>query len=145
MASYHAVVWLDRKEAHIITFEQGIVELQRIKSRSHHLAPGGHAGAHQNMHGRASAHGHHSPAGGHATVDQDYYHKIAQALAEIKEILVTGPAQAKVEFRAHCERHDPIIAKAIIGVVPSDHPSDEQLVVMAREHFIKYDHMHSQR
>ena len=142
MTSYHAVVWLDRKEAHILTFAQGEVDIQRIKSRSHHKAPGGHAGSHQGMHGRASAQGHHSPEGGHAVADQNYYHQVAQSLAGVKEILVTGPAQAKDEFRAHCERHNPDIAKAIAEVVPSDHPSDEQLVVLARKYFVKYDHMH---
>ena len=142
MTGYHAVVWLDRKEAHILTFAQGEVDIQRIKSRSHHKAPGGHAGSHQGMHGRASAQGHHSPEGGHAVADQNYYHQVAQSLAGVKEILVTGPAQAKDEFRAHCERHNPDIAKAIVEVVPSDHPSDEQLVVLARKYFVKYDHMH---
>ena len=142
MTSYHAVVWLDRKEAHILTFAQGEVDIQRIKSRSHHKAPGGHAGTHQGMHGRASAQGHHSPEGGHAVADQNYYHQVAQSLTGVKEILVTGPAQAKDEFRAHCERHNPDIAKAIVEVVPSDHPSDEQLVVLARKYFVKYDHMH---
>lgn len=145
MTSYHAVVWLDHKEAHILTFEQGVVDVQRIKSRSHHKAPGGHAGTHQNMHGRASAQGHHSPEGGHATSDQTFYHKIAQALVGIKEILVTGPAQAKDEFRAHCERHDAAIAKAIIAVEPSNHPSDEQLAVLAQKYFIKYDRLHAQQ
>ncbi len=142
MTSYHAVVWLDRKEAHVLTFEQGEVDVQRIKSRYHHKAPGGHAGSHQQMHGRASAQGHHSPEGGHGLVDPHYYHQIAQSLVGVKEILVTGPAQAKDEFRTHCAQHEPAIASAIVEVVPCDHPSDAQLAALARKYFVKYDHMH---
>jgi len=45
---------------------------------------------------------------------------------------------------AHVIMIDKEIAKAIVGVVTSDHPSDGQLVAMAREHFLKYDRMQSQ-
>jgi hypothetical protein len=57
---------------------------------------------------------------------------------------VTGPAQAKDEFKAHCARHDKDIDKAIVGVVTSDHPSDGQLVAMAKQYFLKHDKMNGQ-
>jgi stalled ribosome rescue protein Dom34 len=142
MSTYHAIVWLDRSEAHVIMFDREHVEMEKIKSRSTHKATGGHVGSHQGMHGRGEgASGHHSPQGGHASHDENFYHAVAEALAGVHEILVTGPAQAKDEFKAHCAHHDPAIAKAIVGVVTSDHPSDAQLVVMARQYFLKYDLM----
>jgi len=76
--------------------------------------------------------------------DEAYYHSVAEALQGVHEILVTGPAQAKDEFRAHCQRHDKDIEKAIVGVVSSDHPSDGQLVAMAKQYFLKHDKMHGQ-
>jgi stalled ribosome rescue protein Dom34 len=145
MSTYHAIVWLDRSEAHVIMFDREHVEAQKIKSRSQHRATGGHVGSHQGMHGRGEgASGHHSPQGGHASTDEDFYHSVAQALAGVHEILVTGPAQAKDEFKAHCARHDKAIDKAIVGVVASDHPSDAQLVAMARQYFLKHDIMRGQ-
>lgn len=145
MSTYHAIVWLDRSEAHVIMFDREHVESERIKSRSQHKATGGHVGSHQGMHGRGdSASGHHSPQGGHASHDETYYHSVAEALKGVHEILVTGPAQAKDEFKAHCERHDKDIAKAIIGVISSDHPSDGQLVAMAKQYFLKHDKMQGQ-
>lgn len=145
MSTYHAIVWLDRSEAHVIMFDREHVEAQRIKSRSHHKATGGHVGSHQGMHGRGdSASGHHSAQGGHASHDDNFYHSVAEALKGVHEILVTGPAQAKDEFKAHCERHDKDIAKAIVGVISSDHPSDGQLVALAKEHFLKHDRMQGQ-
>lgn len=140
MTTFHAVVWIDHSEAHVVMFDREHVEAQRIKSRSHHKARGGHVGSHQLKHGRGpAASGSHTPQGGHATVDDEFYHEVAEALTGVHEILVTGPAQAKTEFRAHCHRHDPAVDKAIVDVVTSDHPSDGQLVAMARQYFLKYD------
>jgi hypothetical protein len=144
MSTYHAIVWLDRSEAHVILFDREHIAAQKIKSRSTHRPPGGHGGSHQGSPRGPGAHGHHSPAGGHGTADEAYYHAIAESLKGVHEILVTGPAQAKDEFKAHCERHDKDIARAIVGVVPSDHPSDGQLVAMARQYFLKYDRMQGQ-
>jgi stalled ribosome rescue protein Dom34 len=140
MSTFHAVVWLDRREAHVLMFDREHIESERIKSRSHHKSKGGHVGSHHDMHGRgASVSGSHSPEGGHNSSDENFYHEVAQALAGVHEVLVTGPAQAKDEFRAHCKRHDPAVDKAIVDVVSSDHPSDGQLVAMARQYFHKYD------
>lgn len=142
MSTNHAIVWIDRSEAHVIMFDREHVEAQRIKSRSHHKAMGGHVGSHQNKHGRgAEGSGHHSPQGGHGTGDETFYHSVAEALKGVHEVLVTGPAMAKDEFRAHCQRHDKDIDKAIVGVVTSDHPSDGQLVAMAKQYFLKHDQM----
>lgn len=140
MTTFHAVVWIDRREAHVLMFDREHVESERIKSRSHHKATGGHVGSHQLKHGRGpGASGGHSPEGGHNTGDDHFYHEVAQALIGAHEILVTGPAEAKNEFRAHCQRHDKAIDQAIVDVVSSDHPSDGQLVAMAKKYFVKFD------
>lgn len=36
MATFHAVVWVDHSEAHVLMFDREHLETQRIKSRSHH-------------------------------------------------------------------------------------------------------------
>jgi stalled ribosome rescue protein Dom34 len=102
-------------------------------------------GTHQGKHGRgAEGSGGHSPDGGHAQSDEDYYHVVAQALAGVQEVLVTGPAMVKDEFRAHCKRHDKAVDKAIVDVITSDHPSDGQLLAMAKQYFVKHDKMQGQ-
>ena len=141
MSTFHAIVWLDRSEAHVVMFDREHIAAQKIKSRSHHKPTGGHMGSHQGSGHGPSTSGHHSPGGGHATSDDGFYHSIAEALKGSHEILVTGPAQAKDEFKAHCARHDKDIDKAIVGVVASDHPSDGQLVAMAKQYFLKHDKM----
>jgi hypothetical protein len=143
MSTNHAIVWIDRSEAHVIMFDRAHVESQLIKSRTtHRKAMGGHVGTHQGKHGRAAEDsGRHSPDGGHAQSDENYYHEVAQALAGVHEVLVAGPAQAKDEFRAHCQRHDKAVDKAIVAVIASDHPTDPQLVAMAKQYFLKHDKM----
>jgi hypothetical protein len=120
MTTYHAIVWLDHQEAHVIHFDREHIEAQKIKSRSVHKA------------------------GNTAGTDDQYFHSVAHALEGAHEILITGPASAKDELRAHCERHDKGVAQRIVGVLPSDHPSDGQLVAWARQYFHKYDAMQSQ-
>lgn len=144
MSTFHAIVWLDRSEAHVILFDREHIAAQKIKSRSTHKATGGHTGSHQGSGRGPGASGHHSPGGGHASADENFYHAIAESLKGVHEILVTGPAQAKDEFRAHCARHDKDIDQAIVDVIVSDHPSDGQLVAMARQYFLKYDRMNGQ-
>lgn len=146
MSTNHAIVWIDRFEAHLIMFDRAHVETQRIQSRSTvHKPMGGHVGTHQGKHGHGGqGSGSHSPDGGHAQSDHAYYHEVALALAGVHEILVTGPAMAKDEFRTHCKEHEKAIDKVIVDVIPSDHPSDGQLLAMAKKYFLKYDKLQGQ-
>ena len=40
MSTFHAVVWLDHSEAHVVMFDREHMEAQRVKSRSHHKHQG---------------------------------------------------------------------------------------------------------
>ena len=40
MSTFHAVVWMDQSEAHVVMFDREHAEAQRIKSRSHHKHQG---------------------------------------------------------------------------------------------------------
>jgi len=119
MTTFHAVVWMDHQEAHVLMFDRAHVESQRIKSRSHHK--------HQGK--------------GHET--GPFYADIARALHGTHEVLLTGPGQARDEFRTWCAAHAAAVAKTIVDSVSSDHPSDAQVVAMARQYFKKFDQMAS--
>ena len=117
MSTFHAVVWMDHSEAHVLMFDREHVEAQRIKSRTHHK--------HQGKYGDAAA----------------FFADVAKALAGTHEILLTGPGLARNQFREWCNSHHSPIVQALVDSVPSDHPSDAQLVSMARNYFKKYDNM----
>ena len=40
MSTFHAVVWLDHQEAHVMMFDREHMQSQRIHSRSHHKHQG---------------------------------------------------------------------------------------------------------
>jgi len=117
MSTFHAVVWMDHHEAHVLMFDREHVESQRVKSRSHHK--------HQGKGGDASA----------------FYADVAQALQGVHEVLLTGPGATRNAFRDWCQTHAKAAAGVIVDSIASDHPSDKQLVALARQYFKKFDAM----
>ena len=117
MRTFHAVVWMDHQEAHVVMFDREHIEAKRIHSRSHHK--------HQGKAGDTSA----------------FYADVAKALTGTHEVLVTGPGLARNEFRDWCAAHQKSTAAAIVDSIASDHPSDGQLVALAKHYFKKFDAM----
>ena len=64
---------------------------------------------------------------------------IAKALSGTHEVLVTGPGSARDEFRAWCHTHQATVGHTIVDSIASDHPSDAQVVALARQYFQKFD------
>jgi len=117
MSTFHAVVWMDHQEAHVLMFDREHVESQRIRSRSHHK--------HQGKAGDASA----------------FFAEVAKALTGSHEVLLTGPGAARNEFREWCGSHARSAAEVIVDSIATDHPTDNQLVALARQYFRKFDAM----
>jgi stalled ribosome rescue protein Dom34 len=126
MSHYHAVVWLDHAEAHVMHFSPEVVEKQLILP----------ADPHKNLNIKSGKMG-----SGKAKEDQKYYHDVAQALADAGEVLVVGPANAKLQFIKHIHTHDKDLGDKIIGVETVDHPTDAQVVAYARKYFVAKDQM----
>ena len=126
MPHFHAVVWLDHNEAHVMHIAPDDVE----KSVVHPAHP------HKHVHSKSGTVG-----SGKAAEDKTYYHAIAEALAGAQEILVVGPAQAKLQLIKHLHAHDHAIADKVVGVESIDHPTDGQLVAYARKYFVAKDKM----
>jgi stalled ribosome rescue protein Dom34 len=126
MSHYHAIVWLDHVEAHVMHVSPDDVEKSLIQPQNQH----------HKLHSRAGTLG-----DGRAREDQDYYHRIAEALKGASELLIVGPAQAKLQLLKHIHAHDPELVKNIVGVETVDHPTDAQLVAYARKYFLAKDKM----
>ena len=119
MSTFHAVVWMDHSEAHVVMFDREHTEAQRIKSRSDHK----HQGKTEDL--------------------SQFFAAIAQALSGTREVLLAGPGLARNQFRDWCAKHNAAVAGAVVDSVAADHPSDAQLVAMARQYFKKFDNMAS--
>ena len=92
MPHYHAVVWLDHAEAHVMHFTS-----EDVEKFSAHASD-----RHPHMHHKRG-----SVGAGHQAGEPHYFDRIAALLAGAAEILVVGPGSAKLELVRHLDRHQP--------------------------------------
>ena len=79
MAHYHAVIWIDHREARVFHFSPA--EADRLVVLPHDPT--------RHIHHKANSIG-----SGHAAEDEDFYHRVAEEVADAGAILITGPANA---------------------------------------------------
>lgn len=123
---FHAVVWIDHREARVFHFSPTDVE----KLVLHPDHPTKH------IHHKANEIG-----SGNVPADHEFLHAVAQSIADAGAVLIAGPANAKNQLVAHIEKHDPQLKKIIAGVETVDHPSDGQLVAHARKYLKATDRL----
>lgn len=129
MQHYHAVVWLDHREARVFFFDRDKVDEVDLAARAPH---------HAVHHYKGAISGKRSPD------DQKFLHEIVEALKPAKEWLILGPGGAKLELVKHVQKHDAALADHIVGVESADHPTDKQIVAHARHYFKAADRMRPQ-
>lgn len=128
MSHYHVVVWIDHAEAHVMHISSDDIESSIVRpSKPHH-----------HLHNKRGAVG-----VGRAPEDQHFYHEVVEAMKGAQEILIVGPANAKLSLVKHIHSHDQQMIDKVIGVETVDHPSDAQLVAYARKYFDAADRMRS--
>ncbi len=119
MTLFHAVVWIDHQNARILQFDAEHVESSRVKAQSHYTR----------QHGSS------------VRTEHEYFAHVCDALAGIGEVLVTGSKTAQADLRHYVDKHRPEIASRIVGYETVDHPTENQLVAMARTYFLRHDRM----
>ncbi len=127
---YHALVWIDHREAKVFEFNATEVDRKVIGST--------HPGEH--LHHKANA-----GDSGHAPLDKQFLRHVSKAVASAGAILITGPASAKKELQRLIEEEQPELAKRISAVQTVDHLSDGDLVALGRTFFKADDRMHAQK
>ncbi len=119
MTMFHAVVWLDHQTAQILQFDAEHVEAQKVKAHSHHTA----------QHGSS------------VRTEHEFFGHVCEALAKIPEVLVVGPKTGLTDFEHYTKKHSPDTATRIVGFEVVDHPTEKQLVALARKYFLRHDRM----
>ena len=122
----HAVVWIDHREAHILRFGASDVDRTVLRSESHD----------PHLHHKANTIG-----SGNAPIDTDLFGRVATALDGAQAILITGPANAKLELKKFLGQSHPALAKQVLGVEAADHPTEGELVAHARAFFKTADRL----
>ncbi len=119
MTTFHAVVHIDHQSAQVLQFDAEHVQASKVKASSRHTA----------QHGSG------------VRTEHEYYAHVCDALEGIAEILVVGPNTGLADFHHYVSKHRPQTARRIVDFQPADHPSEGQLVALARKYFLKYDRM----
>jgi stalled ribosome rescue protein Dom34 len=119
MKTRHAAVWIDHDEAKIFYLNPETFDASSVQ------APHSHVRRHEGT----------TRERNHPTDEEHFFRDVARALDGAEEILVVGPAQAKLEFMKHVREHDKPLAAKVLGVETVDHPTDGQLVAHARKYF----------
>lgn len=127
MSHFHAIVWMDHAEAHVLQFTPDAAEKTVVHSK----------GNHRQVHHRSGTLG-----SGRAPEDLDYFAAVVRSLEGAQQILLTGPANEKDEFKKHLDANVKAVAGRIVAVETSDHPTDGELLRHARKFFVASGRMH---
>ncbi len=119
MPLFHAVVRIDHHSAQVLQFDPDQVQSQTLKAHSHPTK----------QHGST------------VRTEHEFFGEVCDALAGISEVLVAAAHTTQSDFRHYVEKHRPAVATQIVGYETVDHPSDKQLVALARDFFVKFDRM----
>ncbi len=119
MALFHAVVRADHQSAEIVQFDADQVLAQKLKAHTHNT-PQHHSGV---------------------RTEHEFFGAVCDALAGISEVLVTGTHTGTGDFKHYVDKHRPRVAPHIVGYEVVDHPSEKQLVALARKFFANFNQM----
>ncbi|CAN5197777.1 hypothetical protein BH10PSE11_BH10PSE11_38510 [soil metagenome] len=108
---FHAVIWIDHREARV--FHLGGDDVERLV-----------------------LHPEHPERRVDLKIEDPHYLKAAMdAISDAGAVLVIGPAHTKTDLVKYVEQHNPKLRSIIAGVETVDHPSDGQIVALAKKHF----------
>ena len=119
MTLFHAVAFVDHQSAQVLQFGSGPAQERRIHAHLHYTR----------KHGSG------------ARAEQAFFGEVCDALDGVAEVLITGGHKGLADFRHYVEKHRPPTAARIVGYAVVDHPTENQLVALARKHFANYDRM----
>ena len=115
MSPNHAVAWIDHHTAQVLRIDAEQVLDQKVKEHVHYTR----------QHGSK------------VRSEHEFFGEVCDALAGIASILVAGSHTAQADFRHYVEKHRPAVAAQIVGWETVDHPTEREIVKMAREFFVE--------
>ena len=121
---YHAVVWIDHKQARIFHFN--VEEADKTLVKDHVV---------RDIHPREKR------TGQRVEENKPFFEDVAKAIADAGAILIVGPAQEKDFFAKFLAEKHPAIRTHVEGVEKADHPSDGELLDFARRYARAADRM----
>ncbi|MEO7338735.1 MAG: hypothetical protein ABIV63_19355 [Caldimonas sp.] len=111
----HAVAWIDHHAAQVIQIDAEHVLDQKVKEHIHYTRQ----------------------HGSQVRSEHEFFAEVCAALAGIESVLVAGSHTAQADFRHYVEKHRSALAAQIVGWETVDHPTEGEIVKLAREFFVK--------
>ena len=119
MTLSHAVVWTDHHNAKVLQFDDEHTAARVVREHTHPTA----------QHGSA------------VRTEHEFYAEVCDELDAVAQVLMTGSHTALADFRHYVDKHRPQTAARIVAFETVDHPSENQLVALARKHFVAHERM----
>ena len=119
MTLFHAVVLIDHNQAQVLQFDAEHVQAQKVKAHNHYT----------------------KQHGSQVRSEHEFFGHVCDALEDVAEVLVTGSKTALADFKHYADKHRPQTAQRVVGYEMVDHPSEHQLIALARQYFPRYDRM----
>lgn len=120
MLAGHAVVSIDHHKALVQQFSADDVRIKEVHDHRHYT--------------RQHASG--------VRTEHEFFGEVCGALAGISEVLVVGGHTAQADFRHYVEKHRPELRPHLVGWETVDHPTEGQMIALARKFFEEYDRVH---
>lgn len=120
------VIWLDSEKAQIFALKSSGIQKQHVEKKTldHHT------------HNKKDHNGNLDP--------EHFFRNLADKIKDAQQLLILGPGLAKNHFKTHLESNCATgLAKKIIGMEDSDHPTDNQILATARQFFKTYNLFHN--
>lgn len=123
MSLFHAVAFIDHQHAEILQFDSEHVLEKKIHQQLKFTR----------QHGST------------VRTEHEFFAHVCEALDGITEVLVVGGHTGLADFRHYVDKHRPQTALHIVDYQVVDHPSEKQMVALARKYFVQYEQMQGLR
>jgi hypothetical protein len=122
MSVFHqAMVWIDHSEARVFRFSDD--EETEVDLHSHTSL--------QHLHHRAGG----WEAGGNPPDYTEFYQRILGSLDPAAAIVITGPGEPTLKFKAFLDHFRPSVAARVCALETLEHPGTEALLAVGRRYF----------
>jgi stalled ribosome rescue protein Dom34 len=127
----HVAVWIDHKQARVFHIGPDEVDEVTVTAPPHSIhdkRPRGSGGVKE-----------------HPDDAKRFFRDVTRALDGAHKILIVGPSSAKLELMKYVHDREHAIEARVVGVEVVDHPTDGQVVALARTYFRRTDGLRPMR
>ena len=117
MTTHHAVVFITHENAQVLQFDAENVEARKVKAHTHHT----------------------KQHGSQVRTEHEFFGHVCDALEGIAEVLVVASHTGLADFQHYVRKHRAAMLPRIVDFQVVDHPTENQLVALARSFFLKHD------